>query len=525
MERLAFWNNPLVVSALRMKFRRGMPVAMTCTYVLLLITVGAAMYRWRVDMAGNGFQWDQIFLATLAGVQFFLAAVLAMGATKTSMQAEVNNRTMDFQRIASVSPWRILLGKLLGEGAYAFLSTIATIPLAVWLVLNGTITPAAAIALYVCLISISLLAGSVGLQVNLDPQATKTSASAQWVGVLVTMPIWLSFSMMFIQATNPIIGFFFSSLIPIFVVRELVDGTPWDAACELFGFTVPYLLVIPVMHLFWAGAFFSAMARRLVHPQYPPYSKPFAYGVVLLLDLILAGLLFDPPPLGSSFPRQILTFFLAHLFFGFWVMVAVTPRGEILHSWIWRFRGQRSWPVDALLGPRSPTTLSLLVLCLTGIAVACGALVVPQIVWRGFPAVRDAASFAFMVGGTTCLILFSLGMLHQWMMLVVPKMNFAVLFIVVILLWVPPYLAGEYYDHNSLRGLSALAVFVDWWGLTSNTNFQGASFGRLPVMYLNLAYGLILCGSWASIRWSLQQKSREVSTKLQSMGVNVAPTE
>ena len=61
-----------------------------------------------------------------------ISFMMAFSTTSQSMRNEVVNRTLDFQRIATLSPVQILLGKLLGEPMLAFFSIIPTIPIAVY---------------------------------------------------------------------------------------------------------------------------------------------------------------------------------------------------------------------------------------------------------------------------------------------------------------------------------------------------------------------------------------------------------
>src|SRR5437867_1442224 len=118
-----FWNNPLIVSAFRVRFRRGGLFNITTIYVMLLVIGGMLLYRYREQPGQpNGIPgpWARNYLFALMAVQYFISAIVAGSATAASIRSEVASRTLDYQRISSLSPEKILLGKLLGEPALAY---------------------------------------------------------------------------------------------------------------------------------------------------------------------------------------------------------------------------------------------------------------------------------------------------------------------------------------------------------------------------------------------------------------------
>src|SRR5437667_4134842 len=162
--RIDFWNNPMVVSAFRVKYRRGGLFNLTTVYLLILVAGGCLLARYS-DSLKLG-PWPRNYLLTLLGSQFVVSALLAGNATATSVRAEVINRTLDFQRIAALRPRQILLGKLLGEPALAYLLLIATIPLAVWCWAVGVpgLSFLELVLLYVNLLTTTILLGTMGLR-------------------------------------------------------------------------------------------------------------------------------------------------------------------------------------------------------------------------------------------------------------------------------------------------------------------------------------------------------------------------
>src|SRR5262249_28362155 len=131
----------------------------------LLAAGGAALYYYRNDLGGN---WVHIYFLSILGLQFFVSGLRAVTATSASIKAEVVNRTLDFQRIAALSPRQILLGKLLGEPAQAYLLAIAPIPLAFFCYLGGGATLEGLVGLYLQLATTTLMLGAMGLLNRID---------------------------------------------------------------------------------------------------------------------------------------------------------------------------------------------------------------------------------------------------------------------------------------------------------------------------------------------------------------------
>src|SRR5438132_12042268 len=126
--KLDFWNNPIIVSSFRVKARKGNPTHWLIGYPLLLLMAGTAVPYFVPSIA---LEWPKYAFGILMGLQFLLLGIMAGSATSASMKAEVAKQTLDFQRISSLSPRQILLGKLLAESATPFFLAVSTFPLGV----------------------------------------------------------------------------------------------------------------------------------------------------------------------------------------------------------------------------------------------------------------------------------------------------------------------------------------------------------------------------------------------------------
>src|SRR5207253_4465278 len=117
-----FWNNPLVVSAFRRKYRRSGPSQALILWPLTLLVFGMGVPYFRPDISR---EWPRVAFQVLICLQTLVSGLMAAVSTSVSMKSEVARQTLDFQRITSLSPRQILLGKLCGESAMAFLLAIS----------------------------------------------------------------------------------------------------------------------------------------------------------------------------------------------------------------------------------------------------------------------------------------------------------------------------------------------------------------------------------------------------------------
>jgi hypothetical protein len=527
--KLDFWNNPIVVSAFRLKYRRGAPTVMTCLWLVALLGLGAILHRYRARLP---VPWARAYLVAVIGLQFVVSAIYAWSTTYSSLRAEVTQRTLDFQRIAALSPRQILLGKLLGEPAGSYLLAIATVPLAVVCYALGAASLPVVFWLYVNLITTGLMCGSLGLLQPLEVNPSKPASSGNTSGTAVGLGIMFLMFMPAVIANagnlagNPVGGLLVGCFTPILSIYGVATGQPWEPQLTLWGAGLPFLLIAPVAQLALAAVCFETTARTMLNPLNPPMSKPQAYAVLAVVDVVAAGLLLDqglwPNPLADT----VAAFCLAHLVVSLFLATRVTPWREALLSWVWRFRGRRSWLRDSLVGDRSENTAALAVFCLIG-AVGLVLLVWLPATLLGQPgaaplvAVRQAAPVLV----ATPLLILSLGLLYQWCVLVAGRygwMAFALLVGLAVLL---PVLAGEYYDQilprmtgqqyhgeaELARSLSPASHYARWLDTAA---------APLPVYPLLVSYGLLLLIAWAAVRGRIHRHIEVVDRKLAAMGVS-----
>ncbi len=310
---------------------------------------------------------------------------MSTSITSQSLRNEVANRTLDFQRIATLSPFQILLGKLLGEPVLAFFSIIATIPVTVYACLilgvEGMTSFGSYLLVYATLVTTTLLSGAMGLlqPLEADPSGKTKPANLGAVlfgsfGCAVPGMIAGGPSILSTAWSAAILGIF--TPIPTYV--GIVHGDPWKYRMEFFGREIPFFVLTPLMQLAMVALIIHAMMRRLVNPSRTILSRRLAYLLLFVCDLIVGGVFYEGvPPNGLGLPAKTAAFWLVHMIFGLLLITMVTPSRDTLWTWLWRFRGQRTWVGDSSLGERSVNTLVLVIMAGLGLIDYFAMLVVP----------------------------------------------------------------------------------------------------------------------------------------------------
>ena len=505
--RLDFWNNPIVVSAFRVKYRRSGPFAITSLYVVAILIAWSLLQHYQSELI---YPWLRIFFVGLISAQFAISAALAVTATSTSMNQEVANRTLDLQRIAALSPTQILLGKLLGEPAIAYLLAMTTIPFAVICGLLGVASPAVIVLLYVNVVTTTLLLGSLGLITKLDaPERTQGGIGCGMGTIVVLVLVQLMVNLRF-MLTSPWSEALVGLITPIPILYGVFNGLPWERGLALFGAKIPFLLVTPIAQSLLATLCFKIMTRRLVNPLETSFSKPFAYVVLLTTDLLAAAMLYDPTSIILAPTRLAAAFCLVHLLASGLLVFAITPSRESLWSWFWRFRGRLPKLVDLVRGERSENVAALFIFAALGIVSLVGFVIVPAAA-RNLQAYRNELPTIAAVAGATVLLLFSLGTLKQWLALIAGRGGFS-FFVVLATMVALPHALGEYYKLDWLQSLSPSPHFARW--LSGST--------PLPLLPLVAVYGPLFMAARMGVSRRLSAQIALVEEKLRRMQAEAA---
>ncbi len=512
--QLDFWNNPLVVSAFRVQYRRGGLFSISVVYLLIWGTVGAVLDYYRANV---GSDWPRIYFLVLVGFQFVLSGLMAMNATNVSIRTEVTRHTLDFQRITALSPGAILVGKLLGEPALAYLLVIVTFPLGLgcWLMGARGVTPDVLLLTYVQLLTGTLMCGGLGLLHRLEPPAGKQSgAGGAGLGVValcllgaVNMLMYTGFGLRTRGAwPAPLVGLL--SPLPL-IVGLGKDQDGWAYALSLFGYPVPYLLLTPVAQLLIGYLCFHVMERRMIHPANPPFSKRLAYTMLALLDVLMAAMLFGSGPAAVAFGARAAAFCVSHLLLGLWLVTGVTPWRETLLTWVWRFRGRRPRLLDWLFGDRSENALVLLAFALIGLLVYGLLVLLPEWQANGPTPLEEERTVLVLAPSVTTVLLLSLGTLYQWFVFIAGRFGKTAFVLFLMLIDLVPHIVGSYYDLPWLLTLSPSAQAVRW--LQPNV---GEPLSPLPLLAV---YGAALVVAWLSLRRRLNRLEEVVDRRIRQM--------
>lgn len=496
--RLLPWKNPLVGTAFMLRARRGNLMLNVTLYIIFLV-MGMAAWQYFVGITPN-FKGNphKMFLLILFGGQCFLSGLIMLGQAGSAIKNEVMNKTLDFQRIASVSPWDILVGKLLGAPVMAYLLAIAALPIAVFAILSGVpgVDLFTLILSWVQLLTFLFLIGSCVIQNTLQITSNKGTGAAPGFGIfmgITGMLIYSTFapgdSVSYLADPRRMsVGAIFT---PLTAFAGFSVENPWAARFSWFSLEIPCLLFTPVAHIVVAWFALSIMARRLGTTDSSPLGKRLGYLFLIIVDLLTAGILNSCGTggklgaAGMTVQHQLLAFFLIHLAVSVVYYVSLTPRQDWVMSWIWRFRQPGSALRDSLLHDRAPNSMALLVNALSGLA--CVGLIL--LLGTDTPAnpilVIDAGL------ATLATVLF-IGALYQTLHVHSRKYGTAIFILVMMFLVAVPAIAGAMMCSTRLPFYVMIGQGLLY--LTPITQFMRFLIDSQDVKYFDLEPYLMIAG-------------------------------
>lgn len=518
-----FWNNPLVVSAVRLKYRRGSPGLTTSAYMLALMGIGMLFLYYQNQMTVSPVR---TFLVVVLSIQLALSSVLALFGVSSSINAEVVNRTLDFQRIVSLGPKEILLGKAIGEPALAYFFMMATVPFAVLCWTLGAVSAWAIVWFYVNLLTSLLMLATIGTLHTLVPPTTasgKQRGSGSLIGFLI-VPMFFIPSLM-AGGMGPLrdswLGTAINLLTPLGSLIGLYEGDPWMARVNLWGIAIPSLYFAPIVQMGVASCVLAAMSRRLKNTIDPPITKPRAYAMLLVFDLFLAGASYSQWLAGEPADGLMYIFTMAHLSCAMLLLLTLSPSRAGLISWVWNIRARRPWLMEQYAGDRSPVSLVLPIFCAIGAVTLLVGFVLPT-QWIGSSLSPPATINDFLeVVAVSSIQLLAVGFSYQFLIALGGKAGIWVFLVIALLVnLLPPLIALVLHERfgasrefqEMVTGLSPIAFCIG--GVTSNADLKAGMFILSGIYLVLLFLAVVGLQRWMKIQESI------VARKLHEMGID-----
>jgi hypothetical protein len=465
--------------------------------------------------------------------QCVLSGIVMMQAAGSAIKAEVLNKTLDFQRIAAVSPWEILVGKLLGPPTLAYLLAISAFPMGFFCMLSGVpgLNAVGLILLWIELLCFLFFLGSSAIQHSLQGTTGRRGGASVGFGIMTGLMVMLTISLFSAGdaasfLVNPLRVALPALICPLPAIVGVFLGDPWAAKFYFFSVPIPVLILSPIAHLALAWFILNIMARRLENTENTPLSKRLSYLFIILADLLLVGVLQSggkSGPLGAAgvpLRIQAAIFLGIHVILSFVAVGAVTPKKETLLSWVWRFRGLRPVVVDALLHDRTLNTFPILMFILSGV----GGLVLLLATGEG----SVSPEFLLQAAALAAATIFFWGLLYQWFVLVSSKYGPSFFFLFMVMATGVPMMAGMILA-NTTGGSPALASLVlhltpvaqvpVWLSDDAPNWLKVVSPLPITICYLMLGIGLLFA-AYGRVARMVQRVDRTKG----EMGISFVPT-
>lgn len=229
MNRIRPWLeiNPILVKELRSRMRGGRAFL---TLTLLLLATGGALIGMIVlvsnipnyGRAMLSAEVGSILFSMLVNLELLIVCVVAPAVTAGAISGEIEKLTFDLLLATSLSPVRILWGKLLSALSYVLLLLFAAVPLASIVFVFGGITLTSMLKALAMLLLTAVMVGMMGLFFSALFRRTgrATIVSLMTVVVLLLGPIFISAVLLIIR--NQEISRWLIALSPISAVTSTI---------------------------------------------------------------------------------------------------------------------------------------------------------------------------------------------------------------------------------------------------------------------------------------------------------------
>ena len=351
---LAFWRNPEFVRHARAELRPMRVATAGAMAIVVPLLIGTGVY-------GNTRAYNQEFWRTLfnflIGAQ---TAVLTLWTTLAAMQSistERQQRTYDFVRTTRLTAGELLMGRLFGVAALAWVELLLTMIVSVPAALLGGVALWRVLLAYVIVVSLAILFTLAALAVSAAVEKPNPG-----IGMMLLFLLWIVSSAMPL-ATASFPGL--QALSPVFALRSVLEEAGPYSRFGFYNepaiFTREVPAVICALLLYWTlSAWLTGILLRMLKEDADaarPFSRRMAVGFVVYANALMLAF-FRPVPargyLGPGMPTvagagDLAAVMIAlNLFLLYFVGIASAENAERLRVWF-RQRGaamfgEMQWP-------------------------------------------------------------------------------------------------------------------------------------------------------------------------------------
>lgn len=263
--------NPIVVRELRGGLRSGRRVALLTFFLLIVgafllgVFAAAAATLEQGDFSAQSAALGAAFFPLIVGVELFFVCLVAPAQTAGALTSERERQTYDGLLVTPLTPWRIVLGKLVAGLAYTCLLLVAAVPLQSMAFLMGGVGPEELLLALLLLFMTMLVFGCLGLWSSARFRTTRSAGSFAYVltgALTLGIPVASAFSRPFLYAVTQAHPELAAAPPPwLIYAGELLSATnPWITA----GLTLAQLQ--SASSLFWLHQTFGKTAVGLPGP-------------------------------------------------------------------------------------------------------------------------------------------------------------------------------------------------------------------------------------------------------------------
>ena len=319
--RIKIWNNPEFVRHRRAELRPVRAVTVGVVVVVMCVLLGMACWSFQHEILAsirNGAEyfktdaWTQrlaaaennfaqktwlLFYKWLIGLQGAALTFWTLFSCAQSVSGERDRKTWDFQRVTRLTPWEILIGKLLGEPVLVYFAVLCAAPVTLVAGLAGGLSLGAVLSVFAFLALTSVFLGLGGMW--LSTLLESRTRAVGLIGALAFYGLTLGARGM---ENSGLPGF--AALSPLTARFAFIETGGFGHALRpvLFGREIPWLLMCFLL----CGSFSAWLALMLVrnlkrdYQEIRPLSRWQAVGCAAFLNFLIYALLRPSPAFGQS---------------------------------------------------------------------------------------------------------------------------------------------------------------------------------------------------------------------------------